>query len=275
MDDTTTSGFALVGPGRAGIGVADGLVAAGHRCVAVAGRTPHAGSTRGAADRYRAPATTVAAAAHEAPLVVIATPDAAIAAAAATLAAGLCPGALVVHLSGARGLDALDPIAATRPDVDLGTLHPLQTFVASTEDRVALTGAWAAISGPPAVRRLAHDLGLRTFEVPDDRRAEYHAAAVVASNHLVALLGQVERLARHADVPLAAFEPLVRATVDHVFDLGPAAALTGPVARGDVATVSRHLAVIADDEHRAYQALADSARRLAGRDDAPWREVLT
>ncbi len=75
-------------------------------------------------------------------------------------------------------------------------------------------------------------------------------------------------------MPLAAFEPLVRATVDHVFDLGPAAALTGPVARGDIATVSRHLAVIADDEHRAYQALADSARRLAGRDDAAWREVL-
>jgi predicted short-subunit dehydrogenase-like oxidoreductase (DUF2520 family) len=274
MDDTTASGFALVGPGRAGIAVADGLVAAGHGCVAVAGRASDSRSTRRAADRYRAPATTVAAAGRQAHLVIIATPDAIIDDTAAALAAGLRPGGLVVHLSGARGLDALDPIAATRPDVNLGALHSLQTFVDPTEDRVALTGAWAAISGPPAVRRLAHDLGLRPFEVPDDRRAEYHAAAVVASNHLVALLGQVERLARHAEVPLAAFEPLVRATVDHVFDLGPAAALTGPVARGDVATVSRHLAVIAEDEHRAYQAMADSARRLAGRDDAPWREVL-
>jgi predicted short-subunit dehydrogenase-like oxidoreductase (DUF2520 family) len=274
MDDTTASGFALVGPGRAGIAVADGLVAAGHGCVAVAGRASDSRSTRRAADRYRAPATTVAAAGRQAHLVIIATPDATIDDTAAALAAGLRPGGLVVHLSGARGLDALDPIAATRPDVNLGALHPLQTFVDPTEDRVALTGTWAAISGPPAVRRLAHDLGLRPFEVPDDRRAEYHAAAVVASNHLVALLGQVERLAGHAEVPLAAFEPLVRATVDHVFDLGPAAALTGPVARGDVATVSRHLAVIAEDEHRAYQAMADSARRLAGRDDAPWREVL-
>jgi predicted short-subunit dehydrogenase-like oxidoreductase (DUF2520 family) len=274
MDDTTASGFALVGPGRAGLAVADALVAAGYRCVAVAGRFPDSRSTRRGVERYRAPATAVADAGRHAHLVVIATPDAAIDPTAATLAAALRPGALVVHLSGARGLDALDPIAATRPDVSVGALHPLQTFVDPTEDRMALTGAGAAISGPPAVRRLAHDLGLRPFEVPDDRRAEYHAAAVVASNHLVALLGQVERLAGHAEVPLAAFEPLVRATVDHVFDLGPAAALTGPVARGDVATVSRHLAVIAEDEHRAYQAMADSARRLGGRDDAPWREVL-
>jgi predicted short-subunit dehydrogenase-like oxidoreductase (DUF2520 family) len=274
MDDTTASGFALVGPGRAGLAVADALIAAGHDCVAVAGRAPDSRSTRRGADRYRAPATTVADAGRQAHLVVIATPDAAIDPTAATLAAALQPGALVVHLSGARGVDALDPIAATRPDVSVGALHPLQTLVDPTEDRMALTGAWAAISGPPAVRRLAHDLGLRPIEVPDDRRAEYHAAAVVASNHLVALLGQVERLAGHAEVPLAAFEPLVRATVDHVFDLGPAAALTGPVARGDVATVSRHLAVIAEDEYRSYQAMADSARRLAGCDDAPWREVL-
>jgi predicted short-subunit dehydrogenase-like oxidoreductase (DUF2520 family) len=274
MDETTASAFALVGPGRAGTAVADGLVAAGHRCVAVAGRSPDAPSTRAAAARYDAAATTVADAGRQAQLVVIATPDAALDATAATLVGGLRPGGLVVHLSGARGLDALAPIAATRPDVSVGALHPLQTFVEPTRDRVVLAGAWAAISGPPAVRRVAHDLGLRPVEVPDERRAEYHAAAVVASNHLVALLGQVERLADHAGVPLAAFEPLVRATVDHVFDLGPAAALTGPVARGDIATVSRHLAVIADDEHRAYQALADSARRLAGRDDAAWREVL-
>ncbi len=211
---------------------------------------------------------------RDAALVVLATPDAAISDVAAALTPGLRPGALVVHLSGACGLDALAAITATRPDVEVGALHPLQTLVDPADRPVALTGAWAAVTGPAAVRRLAHELGLRPFDLPETHRAEYHAAAVVASNHLVALLGQVERLARHADVPLAVFEPLVRATVDHVFDLGPAAALTGPVARGDVATVSRHLAVIADDEHRAYQAMADSARRLAGRDDAPWREVL-
>src|SRR5581483_6418758 len=106
----------------------------------------------------------------------------------------------------------------------VGALHPLQTLVAPGDAPAGLAGAWAAVTGPPTVRRLAHDLGLRPFEVADEHRAEYHAAAVVASNHLVALLGQVERLAAAADVPLAAFEPLVHATVEHVFDLGPAAA---------------------------------------------------
>ncbi len=70
----------------------------------------------------------------------------------------------------------------------------------------------------------------------------------------MALLGQVERLAGDADVPLVAFEPLVRATLDHVFALGPAAALTGPVARGDVETVGRHLDAIPAEERRAYRA---------------------
>jgi len=100
------------------------------------------------------------------------------------------------------------------------------------------------------------------------------APAGVASNHLVALLGQVERLAARADVPFAAFEPLVRRSLENAFDAGPAAALTGPVARGDVETVGRHLDALGGDEQRSYRALADEARRLAGRDEARLREVL-
>jgi predicted short-subunit dehydrogenase-like oxidoreductase (DUF2520 family) len=205
--------------------------------------------------------------------VIIATPDAEIETVAATLAATLQPGALVVHLSGAHGLDALEPLATRRADVELGALHPLQTLTGG-DDASVLAGAWAAVAGPPTVTRLAHRVGLRPFPIDDAARPAYHAAAVVASNHLVALLGQVERLAAAAGVPLAAFEPLVHTTLDHVFALGPAAALTGPVARGDVETVGRHLDVIADDERRAYTALADLAGRLAGRDEAALREVL-
>jgi predicted short-subunit dehydrogenase-like oxidoreductase (DUF2520 family) len=67
---------------------------------------------------------------------------------------------------------------------------------------------------------------------------------------------------------------LTRAAVEHSFADGPAAALTGPVARGDVDTVERHLAAISDDERRAYRALAEAAHRLTGRDDSALREVL-
>jgi len=273
MDQSTPSGFALVGPGRAGTAIAGALVAAGEPCRAVAGRDPQAPSTTATAAALDSRPAAVADAGRAAPLVIIATPDAAIEAVAATVADALSPGSLVVHLSGACGLDALAPIAAHRPDVELGALHPLQTLT-GVDDASVLAGAWAAVAGPPAVTRLAHRVGLRPFPIDDARRSAYHAAAVVASNHLVALLGQVERLATAADVPLAAFEPLIRTTLDHVFTLGPAAALTGPVARGDLETVGRHLEAIADDERRAYTALADLAGRLAGRDEAALREVL-
>jgi predicted short-subunit dehydrogenase-like oxidoreductase (DUF2520 family) len=270
MHETTRRGFALVGPGRAGTAVAAGLLAAGYRCVAVAGR-PGSPSAPRAARRLGTGATTVAAAGRDADLVVVATPDAALTDAAAALAPGLAPGSLVVHLAGAVGVEALRPIAAARPDVALGALHPLQTLTGPGD---TLAGAWAAVAGPPAVRHLALELGLRPFPIGDDRRAVYHAAAVVASNHLVALLGQVERLAGRAGVPFAAFEPLVRRSVDHAWAVGPAASLTGPVSRGDVETVGRHLDAIGADEQHAYRALADAARRLAGRDEPPLREAL-
>jgi pantoate--beta-alanine ligase len=102
------------------------------------------------------------------------------------------------------------------------------------------------------------------FEVAEEHRVAYHAAASVAANHLVALLGQVERIAATAEVPLDAYLPLVRATVEDVVAVGPAAALTGPVKRGDRQTVERHLAALDPAERPAYQAFADQAARLAG-----------
>jgi predicted short-subunit dehydrogenase-like oxidoreductase (DUF2520 family) len=270
MDETTRRGFALVGPGRAGTTIAAALVAAGYRCVAVAGR-PGSRSAEPAARRLDAPVTTVSDAGRDADVVVLATPDAALGATAAQLVAGLRPGALVVHLAGTRGIDALAPITDARDDVAVGALHPLQTL---TGDPGSLEGAWAAVAGPPAVRHLARALGLHPFAVAPDQRAAYHAAAVVASNHVVALLGQVERLAARTGVPFEAFEPLVRRSVANAFAAGPAAALTGPVARGDVDTVASHLDAIGDDEQRTYRAVAEAARQLAGRDEAQLRQVL-
>jgi predicted short-subunit dehydrogenase-like oxidoreductase (DUF2520 family) len=98
--------------------------------------------------------------------------------------------------------------------------------------------------------------------VADADRAAYHAAAAIASNHLVALLGQVERVAASAGVPLEAYLDLVRVTLDNVAELGPAAALTGPVARGDWDTVERHRAALDPAELAAYDAMVAAARRL-------------
>jgi len=258
--------FALVGPGRAGTAVALALVARGVRPVAVAGRAPDAPSTLAAARDLGAPAVATVDAGRGADLVVLAPPDAAIAAAAAAVAPSVEPGALVVHLSGAATLAVLDPLATGRPDVERGSLHPLQSLPGGALGRDRLPGSWCAVDGPPRVERLALTLGLRPFRAgtADADRARYHAAACVASNHLVALLGQVERLAADAGVPFDAFLPLVRATLDNVDELGPTGALTGPVARGDRDTVRRHLDVLDDDEVDAYLALAREAARLAG-----------
>ena len=97
----------------------------------------------------------------------------------------------------------------------------------------------------------------------DADRPVYHAAAVIASNHLVALLGQVERLSEAVGVPFEAYVDLARATLDNVAALGPAAALTGPAARGDETTIRRHLRALPPEERRAYRVLVDAARRLA------------
>ncbi|MHB1855508.1 MAG: DUF2520 domain-containing protein, partial [Acidimicrobiales bacterium] len=101
---------------------------------------------------------------------------------------------------------------------------------------------------------------------PAERRALYHATATVASNHLVALLGQVERLASELDLPPEAFIALARGSLDNVAALGAIRALTGPVARGDWETVQRHRAALPPRERDLYEALAAEAARLAGRD---------
>jgi predicted short-subunit dehydrogenase-like oxidoreductase (DUF2520 family) len=96
----------------------------------------------------------------------------------------------------------------------------------------------------------------------------------VASNHLVALLGQVERLAADCGVPFEAFAPLVLASVQNAFSIGPANALTGPVARGDLATVEQHLRDLDPAERDAYRALAREAARLTGRRDTGLDRLL-
>jgi predicted short-subunit dehydrogenase-like oxidoreductase (DUF2520 family) len=242
--------------------------------VAVAGRKADAPSTVAVAGRLGATAVAVADAGRSADLVLVATPDAAIADAACALAPGLRPGALVVHLSGACPLEELDKLAAERPDVALGALHPLQSLPSVEVGVDRLPGSWCAIEGPPAVERLALTLGLRPFRVEAGQRARYHAAATIASNHLVALLAQARRVADAAGVPAGALLPLVRASIDNVDALGAAGALTGPVARGDVDTVARHLDALPDDERAAYRALATEALRLSGRDDATLRALL-
>jgi predicted short-subunit dehydrogenase-like oxidoreductase (DUF2520 family) len=265
---------ALIGPGRAGTTVALGLLEAGWDVVAVAGRAPDAPSTTAAVAVLGAQPELVSQVGARAALVLVATPDRAIEQTIATAEPSIEPGALVVHLAGSRGLDVFGELKAKRPGVRVGALHPLQSFPTATVGLDRLRGSWAAIAGDPEVAEIAYSLGLRTFEVADVDRPAYHTAASVASNHVIALLGQVERLAATCNVPFEAFGPLVRASVQNAFALGPAEALTGPIARGDLATVEGHLAALDPSERDAYRALAREAARLTGRRDTGLERLL-
>ena len=180
----------------------------------------------------------------------------------------------MVHLAGSQGLDVFDEFLARRTGIRVGAMHPLQSFPNTTVGLERLHGAWAAVAGDPAVAELARSLGLRPFPLADHDRVRYHTAAVVASNHLVALLGQVQRLADSCEVPFEAFAPLVLASVQNAFTLGPAEALTGPIARGDLTTVERHLQELDPAERDAYRALAREAARLTGQRDTGLDRLL-
>jgi predicted short-subunit dehydrogenase-like oxidoreductase (DUF2520 family) len=264
----------LIGPGRAGTTIALALVEEGWTVTSVAGRAPDAASTTAAVVALGAQASLVSDVGRGAAVVIVATPDGAIEQAVKTAEGSIEPGALVFHLAGSRGLDVFDAPLAKRTGVRVGALHPLQSFPSASVGLERLQGAWAAIAGDPEVADIAHSIGLRTFEIADADRTRYHTAAVVASNHLVALLGQVERLARSCDVPFEAFGPLVLASVQNSFSLGPADALTGPVARGDLATVEQHLRDLDPAERDAYRALAREAARLTGRRDTGLDRLL-
>ncbi len=225
----------VVGPGRAGSALGQALAAAGWSV-----REP-----RGRGDRLTDAAEGV-------DLLVLATPDSVIAEVAASVT--VVPSTVVAHLAGAHGLDVLAPHPLR------AAVHPLVAIPDAEVGARRLVGAWFAVAGDPAAAQtmaaaVVRSLDGRSFTVADGDRAAYHAAAVIASNHLVALLGQVERVAAVVGVPFDAYLDLVRASVENVAELGPAAALTGPVAR---ATGPR------------WSGIATPSIPTSGRSTTPW-----
>ena len=194
-------------------------------------------------------------------VVLLCVPDAEIAAAAAAVS----PGPIVGHCSGATTL---------QPLLDGGhgevlSMHPLMTVPAGGEARFEGAGAAVAGSTERAVhtaRVIAARLGMKPVVIADADRVAYHAAAAIASNFLTTIEGAAERVGATAGLDRELLVPLVRASVEAWADLGAARALTGPIARGDVATVERHRAVLSErtpDLLPLYDALADATRALA------------
>ncbi len=184
--------------------------------------------------------------------ILIAVPDGAIGDVARVLAdAGMRSG-VALHTCGARGPEALAPLAAA--GVACGAWHPLQTVANPEEGARVLPGVAFAIDGEGEAAAWAEHLtagldGL-ALHISATKRPLYHAAAVMASNYLIALLSTAVMLMREAGVEEAtarrALAPLARASIENASRMGPAAALTGPIARGDSDTVREHLVALAN-----------------------------
>lgn len=212
-------------------------------------------------------------------MVILAVRDDAIRPLAESLAAAraVAEPHVVLHLSGSQGQEALGALVTSR--AALGSLHPLQTIVEPERAPARLKGAWAAVEGMPRAietgERLAQDLGMRPFRISTKAKPIYHAGAVFASNYLVVVEAVAQRLLRHAGLSdadaWAALKPLVEGTLENLSRNEPREALTGPVARGDTATVIRHLEGLAMDDAILYRALGRAALELAqkqGMDEA-------
>ena len=258
----------LIGPGRAGVGLALALAQAGYT-VRLHGRQKK---------KVPPPLTLTVGDGATPPewigtagVVILAVRDDGIRPLAAALAAAraITQHHVVLHLSGAQGQEALGALVTSR--AALGSLHPLQTIVEPGLAPARLKGSWAAVEGMPraieAAERLAKDVGMRPFRIATKAKAIYHAGAVFASNYLVVVEALAQRLLRHAGMTdadaWAALRPLVEGTLENLSRAEPKDALTGPVARGDTATIVRHLESLTLDDGRLYRELGRAALELA------------
>jgi len=282
--------IAIIGAGR--VGTALGVLArrSGYRVEAIAGRDPERLRTSarfiGGEVRICGPVEASA----TADFVFLTTPDDVLEEVAAELSAGggLRAGGILAHCSGALTSEVL---ASARGAAGCGvaSFHPLQTFPNLDAAIAALPGSHCFIEGDAsAVDRLAAfgaDLGLRCVSIEREAKVLYHAAAVLACNYLVTLMDAAlsldERAGIEREVAWEALETLVQATLRNVSELGTEAALTGPIARGDVETVRRHLAALEggarEELTSLYRALGlwtvDLARRHGRAPEADLRSL--
>ncbi len=253
----------IIGPGRAGGSLALAAQAAGHRIVGVLSRSP--GQTYGPELGWDRPLP-------EADIALIAVKDEAVSEVVDHLRGRVGDLAVAAHLSGFLPVTVLNPLQ--EEGVSVGGFHPLQTLPEPDKGAAALPGSFVGIGGDAlavdALIHLAGSLGLEPFVLDDTARPAYHAAAAAAANFVVTALAVSGDLFDSAGVDAAVSRPLVERVVANSFDGGPASALTGPIARGDIDTVIGHLTAareVSDEVGRQFRLLAEATTIRAGREE--------
>lgn len=247
--DSSGHRIAVIGLGKVGAAMALLLQKAGYALAALYDISPNA-RERAASATGAVIASGAAEAASRAETVFITTGDDRILAVCREIAAGggFRKGQTAVHMSGAGGLDLLEP--AREAGAFRATIHPMQAFADSAMALENLPGSVFGVTADDPARdlavRIVEDLGGTPFFVAGENKALYHAAACMASNYLVTLVRQVEAvyesIGMSREEAVRAFWPLIGGTLRNIETMGTVQALTGPIARGDVGTIEKHLA---------------------------------
>lgn len=254
----------LVGAGRAGTAVAAALQAAGHSVVGVASRST--ASAEAAASRLDAEVVD-AARLPPSDVVVLGVPESALESVGSTIAEGLAPGTVVWHLAGAAGVAPLAPVA--QHGGLRCALHPVQAFPDPDAGLARLPGsAWGLTCdeglGAWARAVVEEDLGGRVFELREEDRPVWHAAAVTAAGGAIAIMSLGERLLASVGVAAAGdvLGPLAGAAVANAARRGATASLTGPAVRGEWATVSSHVRALEISAPELVEPYRDATRLI-------------
>ena len=253
MNETEKDTIAILGLGKVGTAVGYLLKSAGYPIVAVASRSVSS-LNHGVAYTGGKPGTSFSDAAAQAGCIFITTADDAIQSTCEkiTREGGIEPGKKVIHMSGAGGLDLLS--AAKNAGACVASIHPLQSFADVEGAIINIPGSTFGITTNDDIKawsvRIVRDIGGIPFFIPEEDKPLYHAAACMASNYLTVLMHTVEEiylsLGLSRDDAIQAFWPLVRGTLKNIEMKGTVSALTGPVARGDIGTIRKHLQALHD-----------------------------
>lgn len=265
---------AFIGCGRAGSKLCSWLSKSGYRIEALFDRERQRAEMLSDSIKSGRVFDSASGAAASSDIIFISTPDGVIEDTCYEIAAsgGFKDNSLVFHLSGSLPSSILKK--AAEKGAFTASFHPLQSLAGDDTVNNPFQGILIAIEGHPeataVAKKISSDIGATAYEIDGNAKTMYHASAVIASNYLVSLMKMASKVMAASGIPEEkAFEfllPLIKGTISNMEKMGVEKALTGPVARGDIITVSSHLGGIEEktpELKRAYMELGKIALEIA------------
>jgi predicted short-subunit dehydrogenase-like oxidoreductase (DUF2520 family) len=280
--------YVIIGCGRVGRNLARHLKKEGYRPLGFASRSIGSAQQAASAAGMETATTRPWEITPGADLIFITTPDGAIETVCEEIVenGGFSKDAVVLHCSGLLPSTIL--ASARSADATIGSMHPLQSFSAPDYPINPFSEIIVSIEGDPAAREMARmaatDLGATVHTIRTDAKTLYHAAAVVASNYLVAVMDIALKMLESAGISktegFAVLKPLIEGTLRNIEKSGTENALTGPIARGDVQTVNEHIAALKEylpgllQSYRALGAHTTGIASRKGLEDSTVRRLM-